>query len=61
MSHGTYDKVRSYEYVMIMAHMNEQCHMQDGYVHLDDKNGFGTNSAFISKGDGEGTSVKDQV
>ena len=46
---------------MIMAHMNESCHVQDGYVHLDDKNGFGTNSAFISKGDGEGTSVKDQV
>jgi hypothetical protein len=30
----------------------------DGYVHLSDNGGFGTNSAFVGMGDGEGTSVK---
>ena len=31
------------------------------YIPLSDNGGFGTNSAFLHKGDGEGTSVKDQV
>lgn len=37
------------------AHADVDGPVSDDYVHLSDNNGFGTNSAFIHKHDGEGT------